>query len=163
MFCPTCQTAVWATSDVCPTCGGTMRAVAAGDTVEVVEATMEMCAEEADKAGDVVPLDMGTLTVTSRPVPTISPMRARLAELSVAAWRQPAVRAAIKTGASAVALSLVMRTARRMLIRPAAHRAVSRAMLPSLADLFASDTPDGHQHGATMVETFIYVRRMERW
>ncbi|HLJ81214.1 MAG TPA: hypothetical protein VKT52_07010 [Ktedonobacterales bacterium] len=160
MFCPTCQTVVWAALDTCPTCGGTMREVAAGDAVEVVEATAEVGSGEPAVMGAEAPVEVNALTLSVPAARFALPVPVRLAELSVAAWRQPAVRAAVKTGASALALSLAMSAARRALIRPQARRAVVRSVLPTLTDLLQPEAPNDHYGSALVVETFVYMRQV---
>ena len=158
MFCPTCQTVVWTEPETCPTCGGTMRAVAAGDAVEIVEAVAEPRTDEPAN-DEHAPSGVTALTVAQ---PATLPLPVRLAELSVAAWRQPAVRAAIKTGASALALSLAMRAARRALTRSPSRRLAARPTLPALSDLLPRETPDGRERGTIVIETFVYIRRVVR-
>ncbi|HLZ23592.1 MAG TPA: hypothetical protein VKQ30_15880 [Ktedonobacterales bacterium] len=161
MFCPTCQTVVWSAPDICPTCGGMMREVAAGDSVEVVEGSAELGVGEPAK-DDATSSEMSALAVAGSSGRVTLPAPVRLAEVSVAAWRQPAVRAAIKTGASALALTLAMRAARHMLARPPARRAAIRTVLPTLSDLLQSEAPDGRERGTMVIETFVYVRRVIR-
>lgn len=141
-----------------------MREVAAGDAVEVVEATAEVGSGEPALMGTEASSEVNALTVSEPSSRFTLPVPVRLAELSVAAWRQPAVRAAVKTGASALALSLAMRAARRALIRPTARRAVTRAVLPALTDLLQPEVPNerDHERGAVVVETFVYMRRVVR-
>src|SRR5579884_1167271 len=65
------------------------------------------------------------------------PALARLAQLPALAWRQPAVRSAVKTGASAVALSVAVRAAGRVLASRAAREAARESLLPTLTDLMS--------------------------
>lgn len=161
MFCPTCQTVVWAALETCPTCGGTMREVEAGDAVDVVEATAEIGTGEPAAGLDAsgVPDPLAVAATSER---MALPVSVRLAELTFAAWRQPAVRAAVKTGASALALSLAMRAARHALLRPSTRRVVLRPVLPTLSDLLPSEADARRERGPVVIETFVYVRRVVR-
>lgn len=165
MFCPTCQTVVRDGPGVCPACGGTLRGLAATDEIdeiEVVEVIAELMPDSAPDPldGDVSPDSVASTALAVRPASReLSPALSRAGQFAVAAWRQPAVRAAVKTGASAVALSLAMRIARQALASPSARRTVVRDALPSLSDLFHSgnETPGGRY---VVVETYIYMRRV---
>jgi hypothetical protein len=138
-----------------------MREVAAGDAVDVVEATAEVGAGEP-VADSETPVQAGALAVAEPSGPFALPVPMRLAELTLVAWRQPAVRAAVKTGASALALSLALRAARHILTHPGARRAVTRSALPSLSGLLQPESSDGREHGAMVIETYVYMRRVIR-
>ncbi|HEX8731806.1 MAG TPA: zinc ribbon domain-containing protein [Ktedonobacterales bacterium] len=99
-----------------------------------------------------------------------SPLAA-LPRLAALAWRQPAVRSAVKTGASAVALSLVWRLAgaaltrgraRRMLLPPAGDESLA----PLVGDLLRDATPGKRlrRRGrrGEIVEETVYIRRIFR-
>lgn len=158
MFCPTCQTVVRTSSGPCPTCGGIMREVAARDAVEVVETTVEVRPEEVAQATGAPPPETGTLAVAPLPASAALPVPARLAQLSLAAWRRPLVRATVKTGASALALSLAVRATRHALIRPSVRRSAPSV----LRSMLEADSPPDSECGAAVIETFVYVRRVIR-
>lgn len=100
------------------------------------------------------------------------PVFSALAGLPAAAWRRPVVRAAIRTGASAVALSVATRFATRWVrsrvARGAALDAGLRAAsgVPMLGSLL-EQTPQLPQrrrgrHTTVITEAFIYARRIEQ-
>lgn len=163
MYCPTCQMAVRDSHDYCPTCGGTMRDVAATDDIEVVEVTAEVMPEtpmtstgEPATNGDII----RTLAVR-RASGELTPAFSRAREVALAAWRQPAVRAAVRTGASAVALSLAVRLARQAIASPRARGTVTRTALPALSEFFRPET-EGPSGDYEVVETIFYMRRVVR-
>lgn len=162
MFCPTCQTVVRTSSGPCPTCGGTMREIAAGDAVEVVETTAEVRPEAVIQTTRALPPETETLSVAASHASAALPVQVRLAELSLAAWRRPFVRAAVKTGASALALSLAMRATRHALIRPAVRRVALRSAPAALKSVLEADPPADSERDAAVIETFVYVRRVVR-
>ncbi len=97
------------------------------------------------------------------------PALAALAQLPALAWRQPVVRSAAKTGVSAVALSVALRVAGRVLASRGARIAASESLLPTLADLIAPSESDARPvrrtrrvrraRGEPVSEVFIYMRR----
>lgn len=100
------------------------------------------------------------------------PVLSALAGLPAAAWRRPVVRAAVRTGASAVALSVATRLATRWVRSRAARGAALDAGLratsgvPMLGSLL-EQTPRLPQrqrgrHTTVITEAFIYARRIER-
>lgn len=168
MFCPTCQTVLREAPELCPACGETMRPIAASDAVEVVEGTAESGVYTAVRLDEVsgiddVPAQSFALVAPSRQ-PAL-PVLARLPELTAQVWRQPAVRAAVKTGASAIALSLAVRAARVALSGRGPRRALTSTALPALSDLLApreSALPSQRAQYGEVVETYIYMRRVIR-
>ncbi|HEX6819129.1 MAG TPA: hypothetical protein VF120_12195 [Ktedonobacterales bacterium] len=104
------------------------------------------------------------------------PVLAALANLPTLAWRQPAVRSAVKTGASAVALTVVLRVvgrvAGRMLASRGAREVARESLLPALADLIAPAETNPlplrgsrrgrRARGEQVSEVFIYMRRTFR-
>ncbi|HEV2404207.1 MAG TPA: hypothetical protein VGR88_02075, partial [Ktedonobacterales bacterium] len=93
---------------------------------------------------------------------------ARLPRLTVVAWSQPKVRAAMKTGASALALTLAMRAAGRMLTdrrsRGGASRAVGSLLGEALRPTRPTRASDSASHGemVEILETYISVRTVRR-
>ncbi|MDE3229420.1 MAG: zinc ribbon domain-containing protein [Chloroflexota bacterium] len=117
----------------------------------------------------VVEADAPAPPATVAPVET-SPLAA-LPRLAALAWRQPAVRSAVKTGASAVALSLVWRLAGAALTRGRAQRlllppADSESLAPMVGDLLREATPGKRlrRRGrrGEIVEETVYIRRIFR-
>ena len=165
MYCPTCGVVVRNSSGLCPTCGATLTA-APEDMREVVEVIGEVMPDTppedaTDSEATRVYVPSAALTVRRGSSELVPPL-ARAGQLAQAAWRQPAVRAAVKTSVSALALSLAMRAARQALTGPhAIHRDAARGMLPSLADIFASERGD-RDGEYEVVETVFYMRRVVR-
>ena len=87
-----------------------------------------------------------------------------LSHAGMVAWRQPAVRAAVRTGASAVALSVALRVAGRLVTSRSARRVATQAALPGMLDLLdpGERQTSRRGHGVEVSETFIYVRRITR-
>jgi hypothetical protein len=82
------------------------------------------------------------------------------ASLPAQLWRQPAVRAAARTGAAAIALSMALRLARGWLAHSLA-RGASRSIAPALTkNLPEVSLPRRMARGAETVETWIYVRQV---
>ncbi len=94
---------------------------------------------------------------------------ARLPHLAAMAWRQPAVRRAVTTGASAVALSLVWRVAGAALSGRRASRALlaeSDSLAPLVGDVLRGANLGKRlsrraRRGAVIEET-LYIRRIVR-
>lgn len=167
MFCPTCQTVMRVDGALCPTCGDATHPIQATDVVEVVESSAAYTEGAApDMNGDVaitITKARDTALVPSEKKPIA--LLARLPELSMLAWQQPAVRSAVKTGAGAILLSLAMRAARQWLLEPRHRRAVTDSLGPALGELLRP--AEGEQRrqrgrGVEVTETFIYVRRTFR-
>lgn len=182
MFCPTCHTAV-AVSDMgdisdvseavmfCPTCGDVLHAIGTTNAVGVVESAVEahpLILSSAKRGGTQ---EVRALTITEgneaarmAVVQTQRPGLPALPELAAMAWRQPVVRAAVKTSASAIALSLATRAARYWLTRRAPQRTPTQGLLPTISELLPqhdASSPRGRQD-IIISETFIYVRRIRR-
>lgn len=167
MFCPTCQTVMRIDGALCPTCGDAIHPILATDVVESVEGSAAFADGEApDMHGDTtiaIREAMGTHLV-AQDKEQVS-LLARIPELSLIAWQQPAVRSAVKTGAGAIMLSLAMRAARQWLLEPRRQKAVTDSLMPALGDLLRPGERiqrRGPGRGAEVTETFIYVRRTLR-
>lgn len=94
---------------------------------------------------------------------------AALPRLAALAWRRPAVRSAVTTGVSAVALSLVWRVAGAALARGKARRMLlpaGESLAPMVGDLLQGTTPGKRlrRRGrrGEVVEEIVYVRRVFR-
>jgi hypothetical protein len=82
------------------------------------------------------------------------------ASLPAQLWRQPAVRAAVRTGATAIALSLTLRLARGWLAHSPA-RGVPRRFAPALSRRLAEvAAPRSGASGVETVETWVHVRQV---
>ena len=173
MYCPTCQLALVETVETCPTCGDPLRPLASSDLVLSVEGvaqgeTVAASPDDTLRAGDTQPGDDSLLPVVIQRGETR--MLPRLPELTTLVWREPRVRAAVKTGASAIALSLAMRAAGKMLAnrrtRPVALRAATSLLGERLRPLprrvSASDSSAGGGEIFEIMETYISVRRVRR-
>lgn len=95
----------------------------------------------------------------------------RLASLAAVAWRQPAVRSAVTTGASAVALSLVWRVAGAALTGGKARRALLRELTnegaaPMVSQLLRDAAPGKRlrRRGrrGEIIDEVVYIRRVFR-
>jgi hypothetical protein len=167
MFCPSCQLVVAEAPETCPACGGALRNIGAADAVELVEATALIVGADADSGASA---QAGTTGSDTRAVARLPrqevPALARLAELPALAWRQPAVRSAVRTGAGALALSLMVHAARTVITSRRARGQVTEGMVPAVLRALQPQPPS--QHGddrgqaAVVVETFIYVRQTVR-
>lgn len=168
MYCPTCQLALIEMVEVCPTCGEPMRAIEPTDAVRSVEGV----AHGESLPGDDV--EMSASGARSEPslLPAISRsgdtrVMTRLPRLTALVWSQPKVRAAVRTGAGAVALSLAMRAASRVLSDRRSRSVASRATASLLGE-----RPRSRPQGDTLaplggeifevMETYISVRSVRR-
>lgn len=170
MYCPTCQTVMRVDEALCPTCGDAIHPIRATDVVEVVEssATSAAFAERVDfdTSGDTVititgAMDAALVASGKKPMSLL----ARLPELSLLAWRQPAIRSAVKTGAGAIMLSLTMRAARQWLLEPRRRRTATDSLRPALGELLRPTVREQRRwqgRGVEVTETFIYIRRTLR-
>ena len=180
MYCPTCQM-ILAASDAltaetwCPVCGAAMRAQTTADAVGTTgNAVMRMeGVPEQHWICGYVPADYDPkppmAVILRRQKEDAVAMFKRAAALPALAWRQPAVRAAVKAGAGAVALSLAARAARTWLAQPRRGRATGQRLLPSLADALGSPNSRagvrrerGPDEATVVIETFIYARHVIR-
>ena len=87
-----------------------------------------------------------------------------LSHAGALAWRQPVVRAAVRTGASAVALSVALRMAGRLVTSRNLRRAATASAAPDLVDLLRPGKQRTLRRGRSVEvsETFIYMRRITR-
>lgn len=171
MYCPTCQLALVETVEACPTCGDSLRPLAASDVVRSVEgmAHSEILPPSSDETpfdGEATSDGVSLLPVVSRRGETR--MLTRLPELTALVWREPRVRAAVKTGAGAIALSLAMRAAGRMLTdrrsRPVALRAATSLLGERLRPQRRRASGPSSTSGEIfeIMETYISVRHVRR-
>lgn len=168
MECPACLTDLLEAPGRCPVCDADLtRADAAAPTIVegVVEGEVREAAPDGERLESATAVH--TLTVV-RPAEQQVSLLQRAAQLPALAWQRPVVRAAVKTGASAVALSLAARAARQWL-RPGAtpSRSAPTSALPTLIDALrerdpARRTGDTGDQGVVVSETFVYIRRVIR-
>lgn len=167
MFCPTCQMVMRVNGARCPTCGDGIHPIQATDIVEVDEnsaAYVEGEIPDANEDAAVAITEAVDITLVPSGKKQIS-LLARLPELSVLAWQQPAVRSAVKTGAGAIMLSLAMRAARQWLLELGNRRTLTDSLGPTLRELLRPAEGDQRPwpgHGVEVTEAFIYVRRTFR-
>lgn len=162
--CPACGASATREASYCVACGQPIRRLAAVRVVEADGAALESQAHDTTSEA---------LALTSEATPDIQALTLgeRLTTLASVAWRQPAVRSAVKTGASAVALSLVWRVAgaalrggraRRMLLA----QAESESLGPMVNELLRGATPGKRlrRRGrrGEIIEEMVYVRRIFR-
>jgi hypothetical protein len=164
MFCPSCQLVVRGeVAAPCPVCGGTLRDINVSDAVELVEATASLGGIGDPGADGTVDATRAVVRSSPRPLPVAL---SRLSALPAVAWRQPVVRAAVRTGASALALSLAARAARAVVSGRRASAQLPQATLPSVFDLLQSPSAPRRMSGPAprveVIETFVYVRRVIR-
>lgn len=172
MYCPTCQLALVETVELCPTCGDPARLLTAGDIVRSVEgiAQSESIAATPNEgllADGAPPQSASLLPVVSRPGETRA--LAPLPQLTALVWREPRVRAAVRTGAGAIALSLVMRAAGRMLSDRRSRGVATRAATSLLSDRLRPPARRASGSSSTdageifeVMETYISVRHVRR-
>ena len=175
MRCAHCHHELTVGERACPACGREAGAVDALVELRVVEGWIE--ANELDRltrpaAHEAAPdekYNRALVPVTSAAHPALT----ALARLPSRAWRQPIVRSAVKTGASALALTVALRLVRRIAGRMVASRGgrqVTRAsVLPMLTDILrqGENGRDGRAitrrgRSGEVIETFIYLRRTVR-
>ena len=117
-------------------------------------------------------VEADVVATSAQPQPAETALATRLATLATAAWRQPVVRSAVTTGASAVALSLVWRVAGAALSGGKARRALlpslteGESVAPMVGDLLRGATPGKRlrRRGrrGEIVEEVVYIRRIFR-
>lgn len=178
MWCPTCRSVVPAHDERagesrCPDCGGALRPVTNAADAAVTRENLAQQAWHGGALDDEAQLEqveqIERALVVRRPPEAPVTMFERVTALPALAWRQPAVRSVVKTGAGAVALALVARAARRWLAGPPRGRGAGERLLPAIADALGSSQNGprprrerGSDDGAVVVETFIYARRVIR-
>jgi hypothetical protein len=172
MYCPTCQLALVETVESCPTCGDAVRPLAPDDPVLSVESVAHgeslVGAAQVSSLGEAAEPDGESLlpVVSRRGDLRVIP---RLPQLTALAWREPRVRAAVKTGAGAIALSLAMRAASRMLTDRRSRAVATRAATSLIGERLRPPSqrdpgvrPEGGGEIFEIVETYISVRHVRR-
>lgn len=175
MVCPACLTDLREAPIRCPVCGADLTRADAAlpparvDRVEdrvdrIVEGEVREAAPDGERLESATAVH--TLTVVYPAERQVSLIQ-RAAQLPALAWQRPAVRAAVKTGASAVALSLAARVARQWLRPSIPRRPVPTSSLPALMDALRERdltrrASDPHDQSVVVSETFVYIRRVIR-
>jgi hypothetical protein len=171
--CPACGASATREASYCVACGQPIRRLA---QVRIVEADGSAPSAQPDEQPDEQPDPMNTMALATGATsgePSLT-LGERLTTLASVAWRQPAVRSAVTTGASAVALSLVWRVAgaalrggraRRMLLAQAERESLA----PMVNELLRGATPGKRlrrrgRRGrrGEIIEEMVYVRRIFR-
>ncbi|MFI5278031.1 MAG: hypothetical protein ACHQ1E_12230 [Ktedonobacterales bacterium] len=164
--CPACGASATREASYCVACGQPIRRLA---SVRIVEADGSAPSAQPDEQPDPMnTMALATGATSGEPSLTLGE---RLTTLASVAWRQPAVRSAVTTGASAVALSLVWRVAgaalrggraRRMLLA----QAEGESLAPMVNELLHGATPGKRlrRRGrrGEIIEEMVYVRRIFR-
>jgi len=162
MICPTCQ----AELEMLPghACRSTNGAIVEGSLLDST-GTPTLAGEATDSPAPAAPAAWLPAPIPTRPA---HPVWAALPRVPALLWRQPVVRAAVRTGASAVALSLAVRLAERALaVRADQLRSPAGGAAP-LAELLLPPAPvgrgrrgrSGHRREAEVTEMLIYLRRV---
>jgi hypothetical protein len=169
--CVLCGASATPDANYCMACGEPLQPLRARrgrrslTRVRIVEADAVATSEQS-QPGET------TLATLAAPGEQSGALTTRLATLATAAWRQPVVRSAVTTGASAVALSLVWRVAGAALSGGKARRALlptlteGESLAPMVGDLLRGATPGKRlrrrgRHGE-IVEEVVYIRRILR-
>lgn len=168
MECPTCLTDLREAPGRCPVCGADLARMDATVSLPIAEGVVEGVVREAAPDGERLESTAAVHTLTVvRPAERQVSLLQRAAQLPALAWQRPAVRAAVKTGASAVVLSLAARAARQWLRPSIPRRSVPASALPALVDALRERDPANHasdpyDQGVVVSETFVYIRRVIR-
>jgi len=167
MECAYCHHQLSAGELICPVCGRKVHAQDALAELRVVEGWIE--ASELDQlcrttAREAAPADNDSRALV--PLAPTHPALTALARLPALAWRQPIVRSAVKTGASALALTVALRIAGRLVMSHGGRQVARESLLPAVADLLQqgeNGQPITRRSGhGEISETFIYIRRTVR-
>jgi hypothetical protein len=168
MKCAHCHFELAAGERTCPACGRGVGSQDAHAASRVVEGSIE--SSELDRlarmtACESAPDDNDIRALV--PVAPAHPALTALARLPVLAWRQPILRSALKTGASALALTVALRLAGRMVASRGGRQVARESLLPAVADLLQqgeNEQPITRRgRSGEVTETFIYIRRTVRW
>ncbi len=163
MTCAYCHHELTAGERTCPACG---REAHPGDVLaelRVVEGWIE-----PSEPGQIAYLMARAAAPDDKdgralvPVAPSHPALTALARLPALAWRQPIVRSAVKTGASALALTVALRLAGRLVMSRGGRQVARESLLPTLSDLLQQSEqgqPLTRRSGHSEIsETFIYIR-----
>jgi len=172
MKCAHCHHELAAGERTCPACGREVGSQDAHAASRVVEGSIE--SSELDRLDRITACEAALDNKVSRalaPVAPAHPALTALARLPVLAWRQPIVRSAVKTGASALALTVALRLAGRMVASRGGRQVARESLLPAVADLLQQGEngqpitqPITRRSGhGEISETFVYIRRTVRW
>lgn len=169
-MCPLCGANTTPDANYCVACGQPVQPVQPSHPRPALRSLAPVRIIEAEAPDVSDPLESTETALASRGErPTA--LAGRIASLAAVAWRQPVVRSAVTTGASAVALSLVWRVAGAALTGGKARR----ALLSELADGGVSPVVGELLRGAApgkrlrrrgrrgeIIEEVVYIRRVFR-
>jgi hypothetical protein len=164
MICPTCKAVVDVLEGTCPTCqrDPAYRSIVEGSLVDAppTRTPAPVALDDLEQQGSSL-FSMVTSASSSHSLVTVLP------KVPALLWRQPVVRAAVRTGASAIALSLTVRMARRVLAQRSVTASAVDSGLLALAKQLAPDARPksarhrGHRH-VEITETLIYIQRFSQ-
>ncbi|HEX8995556.1 MAG TPA: zinc ribbon domain-containing protein [Ktedonobacterales bacterium] len=170
-FCANCGASAAPEANYCVSCGQPLQPPQARPgrrglaSVRIIEAEAQPEREPEREPEQATPHTETSLTA---PASDERP-GALVARLATLAWRQPAVRSVVTTGASAVALSLVWRVAGAALAGGKGRRALlaeAEGLAPMVGDLLRDATPSKRlrRRGrrGEVIEEFVYIRRVFR-
>lgn len=163
LYCAMCGAGAAPDASYCVACGQPLQTRLGRrnlTSVRIVEAEAQTEAESPQSE------TQAETALTTQDGERMSALAARLATL---AWRQPVVRAAVQTGASALALSVVWRVAGAALAGGKARRALlpaANSLAPMVGDLLREAAPSKRLRrrgrNGEIVEEVIYIRRIMR-
>jgi hypothetical protein len=169
MECAFCQHEVEeldADEHACPACGQILRVEDAPGKPRVVEGSIEP-GETLEELAYMPARDAAPRSRAIVPAVSAHPALVTLARLPARAWRQPAVRSAVKTGASAVALTLAFRLAGRLVVSRGGRQVARDGLLPLVAEMLQPREPERPERrrgrgSGEVSETLVYMRRTIR-
>lgn len=165
MFCAFCHRLLREAEIHCPACGHPVMWPARSAQSQVVEGTLERGAiSEATQPDDATdPRLASSLPLLDPRTPLVHPVLGTVGRLPALAWRRPEVRAAVRTGATAVLLSMTMRMVGRWLARRSAPPVPTSDLTRAMTDLLGGEQPlppaETRRRRRDVSETFIFIRR----
>jgi len=175
--CALCGASATPDANYCMACGQPLQALQPMQPLRARPGRRSLTRVRIVEADAVAPSEQPQPTETAlamRPAPgeRSGALATRLGALATAAWRQPIVRSAVTTGASAVALSLVWRVAGAALSGGKARHALlptlteGESLAPMVGDLLRGATPGKRlrRRGrrGEVIEEVVYIRRIFR-
>ena len=169
-MCPLCGAHTTPDANYCVACGQPLQPPQPRSALRSL-APMRIIEAEAPEEGDAPEAAEMALATQGEQGEQGVALAGRLASLAAVAWRQPVVRSAVTTGASAVALSLVWRVAGAALTGGKARRALLRELAnegaaPMVGQLLRDAAPGKRlrRRGrrGEIIEEVVYIRRVFR-
>lgn len=169
LYCPTCGASAAPDANYCIACGQPLQPLHGRPSRRSL-APVRIIEAESQTEPDAPEEPQPETALATQAEPAEEPRAlAALPRLAALAWRQPVVRSAVTTGASAVALSLVWRVAGAALSGGKARRMLlpeGESMAPLVGDLLRGATPSKRlrRRGrrGEIVEEVVYIRRIFR-